>query len=89
VTNPDNFSGGLGALWEFNEKIDKDMGYVVAPPLIAKFRTGGTATSPQFTNFVVISSGYNNYDSDATSTGAQALFLLSLDKRSSDPLGAG
>jgi type IV pilus assembly protein PilY1 len=42
VTNPDNFSGGLGALWEFNEKIDKDMGYVVAPPLIAKFRTGGT-----------------------------------------------
>lgn len=85
VTNPDNFSGGLGALWEFNEKIDKDMGYVVAPPLIAKFRTGGTAASPQFTNFVVISSGYNNYDSDATSTGAQALFLLSLDKRSSDP----
>ena len=85
VTNPDNFSGGLGALWEFNEKIDKDMGYVVAPPLIAKFRTGGTAASPQFTNFVVISSGYNNYDSDATATGAQALFLLSLDKRSSDP----
>ena len=85
VTNPANFSGGIGALWEFTDKVDKDMGYVLSPPMIAKFRTGGTATSPTFGNFVVISSGYNNYDYDVNATGQGALFILSLDKRPSDP----
>lgn len=85
VTNPANFSGGLGALWEFTDKIDVDMGYVLSPPMIAKFRTGGTASNPTYSNFVVVSSGYDNYDSNPSATGQGALFLLSLDKNPGDP----
>lgn len=85
VTNPANFTGGLGALWEFSDKIDADMGYVLAPPMIAKFRTGGTTASPTYGNFVIVSSGYNNYDSNPVATGQGALFLLSLDKNPGDP----
>jgi len=85
VTNPANFSGGLGAIWEFSDKNDADMGYVLAPPIIAKFRTGGSVSNPTYSNFVVISSGFNNYDSNPSATGKGALFLLSLDKNPGDP----
>ncbi|MBI3285740.1 MAG: pilus assembly protein PilY [Burkholderiales bacterium] len=84
VTNPADFSGGKGAIWEFTEKNDSDIGYLLAPPLIAKFRTGTKDGKPTYGNFVVVSSGYNNYD-DATKNGDGALFLLSLDKKAGDP----
>jgi type IV pilus assembly protein PilY1 len=82
VTNPANFSAGLGAIWEFTDKNDSDMGYLLSPPLIAKFRTGTSAGQPTYGNFAVISSGYNNFDtSDVNATNKRgSLFLLSLDK---------
>lgn len=83
VTNPANFNAGLGAIWEFTDANDADMGYVMAPPLIAKFRTGSSAGVATYGNFVVISSGYNNYGLTASSPGV--LFLLSLDKKAGDP----
>jgi type IV pilus assembly protein PilY1 len=76
VTNPANFSGGLGAIWEFSDKNDADMGYVLAPPIIAKFRTGGTASNPTYSNFVVVSSGFDNYDSNPSATGRAHYFYF-------------
>lgn len=86
VTNPANFSSGLGAIWEFTDKDDADMGNLTSPPLVAKFKTGGTILAPIYKYFVVISSGFNNYKDDGasnfggTDAGFGALFLLSLDK---------
>ncbi|MBX9732791.1 MAG: hypothetical protein K2X37_01920, partial [Chitinophagaceae bacterium] len=85
VTNPANFTSGLGAIWEFTDKNDADMGQVLVAPTIAKFRTGKIGTTITYGNFVVVSSGYNNYDSNPAATGKGALFLLSLDK---DPSAA-
>ena len=85
VTEPDNFSGGWGALWEFTDKTDSDMGYLLSVPLIAKFRVGGTQSSPIYANYAVISSGYNNYGDFSGSSGQGAIFLLSLDKLPSEP----
>ncbi|MDY7537339.1 PilC/PilY family type IV pilus protein [Undibacterium sp. 5I1] len=87
VTNPTNFVGNGGALWEFSDANDPDMGYILNPPVIGKFLTGTSGTTPIYGNFVVVSSGYNNYDpnSTATTAGAGALFILSLDKKPGDP----
>ncbi|MFZ6774462.1 pilus assembly protein [Undibacterium sp. SXout7W] len=91
VTNPANFTGGLGALWEFTDKNDSDMGYVLTPPLIAKFRTGTVSGKPVYGNFAVISSGYNNFNTaDVNAVNKPgALFLLSLDKDPSAPWVSG
>ncbi|MFC6521603.1 pilus assembly protein [Undibacterium arcticum] len=64
VTNPADFSGGSGAIWEFTDKDDADMGNLTSPPLVAKFRTGGTAAAPTYQYVVVIPSGLNNYKDD-------------------------
>ena len=87
VTNPANFSEGIGALWEFTDKNDSDMGNIVSAPLITKFRVGGNASNPIYGNFVVVSSGYNNYDStsNSNSNGQGVVFLLSLDKMPDEP----
>jgi type IV pilus assembly protein PilY1 len=84
VTNPADFIAGNGAIWEFTDKNDSDMGYLLAPPIIAKFRTGVAAGEPTYGNFVLISSGYNNYDNVPNASGSGALFLLSLDKKETE-----
>ncbi|MBC3864168.1 pilus assembly protein PilY [Undibacterium jejuense] len=84
VTRPDHFAEGYGALWEFTDKTDPDMGNLVSAPLIAKFRVGGTASNPTYGNFAVVSSGYNNYGQDKGS-GQGAIFFLSLDKMPDEP----
>ncbi|MGB6055865.1 MAG: PilC/PilY family type IV pilus protein [Burkholderiaceae bacterium] len=92
VTNPADFAGGLGAIWEFTDRDDRDMGNLTSPPQIAKFRTGtDTATqAPIYKYFVVVPSGLNNYKDDGHSNfgtadeGQGALFLLSLDKPSDE-----
>jgi type IV pilus assembly protein PilY1 len=91
VTNPANFIGGLGAIWEFTDKNDSDMGYVLSPPLIAKFRTGTSGGQPTYGNFAVISSGYNNFDTTNINAANKpgTLFLLSLDKAPSAPWVSG
>ncbi len=40
VTNPADFASGTGAIWEFTDKDDVDMGNLASPPLVAKFKTG-------------------------------------------------
>jgi len=90
VTNPDTFGndseGASRALFEFTDQDDPMMGNIVAQPKIVKIKippatTGG---APSYKWFVAVGSGYNNYVNDGagrySTTGDQALFLLSLDK---------
>jgi type IV pilus assembly protein PilY1 len=84
VTNPADFTGGLGALWEFTDTDDADMGNLMGAPVIAKFQTGQSNGVPQYRYFAVVSSGLNNTTSDGhgrLDAGASGvLFLLALDK---------
>lgn len=100
VTDPANFSTGSGAIWEFTNKDDKDMGNLTSPPLVAKFMTT-TGATPAYKYFVVVPGGYNNYKDDAgattcdpasttcDSTAPGAMFLLSLDKPAGDAWALG
>ncbi len=84
VTDPAHFADGAGALFEFTDADDPDIGNVRGAPVIAKFRTGFKAGVPVYKYFLVVSSGLDNYRDDGTGRfnddGAAALFLLSLDK---------
>ena len=75
VTDPANFAGGLGVLWEFTDRDDAMMGNVTTPPQIAKVRMGQSAAHRYF---AIVASGVNNYE--AGEAGKGALFLLALDK---------
>jgi type IV pilus assembly protein PilY1 len=84
VTDPSNFGSGSGAIFEFTDAHDKDMGNVVSPPVIAKFRVQlDEDTPPQTKYFVVVASGVNSYKEDGAKRASEktggALFLLSLD----------
>ncbi len=87
VSNPAGFASGSGAIFEFTDADDADMGNVMGPPVIAKFRTGSKDGAPLYKYFIVVCSGLNNYRDDGegrfNADGAGALFLLSLDKPSS------
>jgi type IV pilus assembly protein PilY1 len=85
VTNPSNFGSGSGAIFEFTDADDPDMGNVVSAPAIAKFRTKIDKNGvPEYKYFVVVASGLNSYKDDGFSRfnpkAVGALFLLSLDK---------
>ncbi len=85
VSDPAAFGGGLGALWEFTERDDPAIGYVRAPPLVAKLKTGMQAGVAVYRYFVIVASGIN-----PASGGADgALFLLALDKPASDHWAIG
>ncbi|MEO8600006.1 MAG: PilC/PilY family type IV pilus protein, partial [bacterium] len=94
VTNPADFSAGTGAIWEFTDKDDVDMGNLTSPPQVAKFNTG-TLVAPVYKYFVVVPSGLNNYKDDGasnfgtTDAAVGALFLLSLDKNPGDAWALG
>lgn len=96
VTDPADFTSGSGAIWEFTDKDDPDMGNLASPPLVAKFKTGvSVAGAPVYKYFVVIPSGLNNYKDDGASNfgttepAVGALFLLSLDKNPGDAWALG
>ena len=84
VTDPARFEAGAGALFEFTDADDPDMGNVVGTPVIAKFRTGIVEGVPRYAYFLVVASGVNNGREDGAdrfnADGVPALFLLSLDK---------
>ncbi|WP_158590439.1 pilus assembly protein [Noviherbaspirillum cavernae] len=82
ITNPASFGSGNGALWEFTDADDVDMGNLTSAPVIAKFRIAVTNGIPVYKHFVVVPSGLNNYKDDgkSNSDASNALFLLSLDK---------
>lgn len=93
VTTPDRFEQGLGALWEFSDADDPDIGYVTGVPVIAKFRVGATKGVPDYRYFAIVASGLNNYHPDGQGKfnvhASNALFLLSLDKAKTDKWIAG
>lgn len=93
VTQPSSFAGGMGAIFEFTDADDPDIGNVMGAPLIAKFQAhlkGGVA---EYKYFIVVSAGLNNYRDDGrglfNKDAAGALFLLSLDKPPSEPWKLG
>lgn len=67
ITDPEQFGGVGGALWEFTEQDDPAIGHVRAAPLVAKAGARHVA---------VAASGINPLAAD----GNGALFLLALDK---------
>lgn len=90
VTDPNKFEdGSAGAskvMFEFTDRDDAMMGNVLSQPKLVKVKipavvAGGSVT---YKWFVAVASGYNNYLNDGagryTTSGDQALFLLSLDK---------
>ena len=87
VTDPKNFSGANGALWEFSDADDADMGNVFSAPVIAKFNHAASGGAASYEYFVVVSSGVNNYvaDGNVGSAPGGALFLLSLNKTFGTP----
>ncbi len=93
VTNPAAFGKSSGALFEFTDRDDPDMGNLMSAPLIAKFRTKAKGGAAEYKYFVVVPSGLNNYRNDGyledgkptfNNDSSSALFLLSLDKAVSD-----
>lgn len=93
VTQPSSFAGGIGAIFEFTDADDPDMGNVMGSPLIAKFRTHLNGGAAEYKYFVVVSAGLNNYRDDGkglfNKDGSGALFLLTLDKPASEPWKLG
>ncbi len=93
VTKPDQFEKGAGALWEFTDVDDADIGNVVGAPLIAKFKVKVSKGVPSYRDFVVVAGGVNNYRDDGAGKfnpqAPGALFLLALDKAKSEPWKLG
>lgn len=93
VTQPSSFANNLGALFEFTDADDPDMGNLMGTPLIAKFRMRAKGPESEYKYFAVVPSGLNNYRDDGrglfNKDGAGALFLLSLDKPPSEPWKLG
>lgn len=93
VSQPAHFGDEGGALWEFTDSDDPDMGNVSSPPQIARFRTRSSNGVAEYKYFAVVPSGLNNYSKDGTgkysNTARAALFLLSLEKDLSAKWQAG
>jgi type IV pilus assembly protein PilY1 len=85
ISDPSRFAQGSGALFEFTDRDDPDIGNIFNAPAIARFRTGAAT----YGDFVVVASGYNNNRADgegrSNPAGTGVLFLLSLDR---DPSSA-
>ena len=90
VTDPTAFSSA-NVMWEFTQKDDPSMGFVIGRPQVLKLRTSAPgATTATYRWFALVASGVNNHlNPDASGTnysdGNPALFLLALDK----PVGTG
>jgi type IV pilus assembly protein PilY1 len=83
VSDPTAFSAS-SVMWEFTRADDLDMGQVIGSPKIMKVKTSGSSSTAAYRWFAVVASGVNNYVPDSnsqfSSTGSPALFLLALDK---------
>lgn len=88
VTAPASFSAD-NVLFEFTDAIDPDIGNISGAPSLVKIRTvDSEGANPTFKWYVAFSSGFNNFIDDGagkfSSTGEQALYLLSVDKKPGD-----
>jgi len=86
VSDPRAFSADK-VLWEFGSADDPDMGHLMQPPRILKFRTRAATAGRPATHawFAVVPSGFNNRNPEKRA----ALFLLSLDKTAGTPWRRG
>lgn len=86
VSDPRAFSADK-VLWEFGSADDPDIGHLMQPPRILKFRTRAATAGRPATHawFAVVPSGFNNRNADKRA----ALFLLSLDKPAGTPWRRG
>ncbi len=86
VSDPGAFSADK-VLWEFGAADDPDMGHLMQPPRILKFRTRAATMGHPATHawFAVVPSGFNNRNPEKRA----ALFLLSLDKPAGTPWRRG
>ncbi|TCS35706.1 type IV pilus assembly protein PilY1 [Paucimonas lemoignei] len=83
VSTPEDFKSGIGALWEFTDRDDGDIGNVFNVPVIARFKARQTAEGLEYRYFAMVGSGVNNYleDGHADPLAPAVLFLLALDKK--------
>lgn len=86
VSDPQDFKSGAGALWEFTDSDDEDMGNVFNLPAIARFRTRFVDGVPEYRYFIMVGNGLNNYlnDGHANPLAPAVLFLIALDKKSDE-----
>lgn len=87
ITDPATFGTTHQALWEFTDADDPDIGYVLGSPQIVRIAIGTDAKGKiAYRYFALVTSGINNYEADqhANARGDNALFLLALDKPSSE-----
>ncbi len=81
VSSQNSFQAGQGAILEFTDRDDPDMGNIYPAPIFAKFKTGKDANGKVMTEtFLVVQSGLNNYqkDGNANPNAPQSIFLLKL-----------
>jgi len=76
ITNPAAFSSASPSstvLWEFTDRVDRDLGYTFSKPIIRKMNNGKWA--------VIFGSGYNNLtaDGNASTTGRAYLYIVYID----------
>ncbi|WP_295998041.1 PilC/PilY family type IV pilus protein [Rugamonas sp.] len=85
VSDPQQFATGGGALWEFGDADDADIGNVVGLPQIARFDVDTDGGGARY--FAVVPGGLNSYAADGHRNAAAngALFLLALDKARGAP----
>lgn len=90
VTNPNEFAANK-VLWEFTDRDDADLGNVVGPVQVLKFRTSAPDAAPVYKWFAAVPSGVNNYANDGafSTNGNPALFLLDLSKPATAPWALG
>lgn len=82
VTKPDAFMESSRVLFEFTEKDDADIGYILTPPHIVKIQDGKNTNSlDNIRYFVIVPGGYNS----SNPNGDNFLFLISLDKAPNIP----
>ena len=84
VTDPAAF-GPSKVLWEFTQRDDPDMGFVLGSGRIVRMRTSAPdAVTPTWRWFALVPAGVNSHvpgeDGIFSSTGAPTIFLLALDK---------
>ena len=73
VTDPDQFDGGLGVLWEFTHRDDPAIGNVMTPAQVARLYVRSRNGVRQYRHFAVTGNGEGG-------AGRAALLLLALDK---------
>lgn len=85
ISNPSAFAQGMGALWEFTDSDDPAIGFIHAAPQIVKLPVGARGNDQMYRYFAIVSSGIDSLARD----GNGALFLLALDKPSTQPWQEG